>query len=104
MTLAIVGISATGCVTHTPTPPLPVGQTPTGGLGWFDCTSDSECVLIRDPSCYPISINRGRVAEMTGRIAAALDEQGGLRECPPLSIDYVPVCLGRKCSSIRPQN
>jgi hypothetical protein len=104
MTLAISSVFATGCISQASPPPPPGVQTTTGRTGWFDCASDSECVLIRDPECYYTSVNRDRAADIASRLASDLDQRGELRECQPWSIDYVPVCLDGKCSSIRPKN
>ena len=60
------GVTPTPTPTSTPTPTLPPGVTPTptstptptpGGVKYYGCNEDGNCVLLPGPVCYPNYIN-----------------------------------------------
>ncbi len=73
------------------------------GSQWFSCSSGSDCVLIQDPTCQFLSVNRAHVSAATDWIRRAARRRNGLRECSGADPGYDAVCREGKCST-RPQD
>ena len=76
---------------------------------WFACTEDRECVVLEDPRCTLVPINRRYAQSFADWVRRYRAPQVRSAPCGPRRFGYAPICESERCSSslvraIAPEN
>lgn len=66
---------------------------------WFECEADRECMVLEDPRCTLVPINRRYAGTFTDWVRLYRASQVTSGPCNYGAFRYEPVCEASRCSS-----
>lgn len=66
---------------------------------WFACENRRECIILEDPTCTLIPINRRHVESFEDWVRVYQTSELATGPCSRGRVDYEAVCEAQRCSS-----